>query len=292
MTAPHIGIDTTANLTPHLPMLAANGVKYASRYLRAHGLTRVEADAIRAHDINLILNYEGKGDDISAFSHDAGIRDATYALGCAQGTLGAPIGTAIYFSCEPNNYGNLTAAYRDRVLPYWRACREVLGGRYRLGAYTFGTWLDWLLRDSAIDFCWLPNAHGWPGYREFLASNRWHYLQYAPGNVNFNGLLIDWDDPNPAMADIGAWMADGTQPTPVPVPTIYPTIWRRRPGSTPTPPIVDAVKILQAKLGVTVDGDFGPATEAAVKAFQTAHGLTPDSIVGPLTWKQLIGATP
>lgn len=40
---------------------------------------------------------------------------------------------------------------------------------------------------------------------------------------------------------------------------------------------------LQAALGVTVDGDFGPMTHAAVIAFQAAHGLVTDGIVGPRT---------
>ena len=40
--------------------------------------------------------------------------------------------------------------------------------------------------------------------------------------------------------------------------------------------------------GLTVDGIFGPKTDAAVRGFQSALGLTADGIVGPLTWRALV----
>jgi peptidoglycan hydrolase-like protein with peptidoglycan-binding domain len=39
---------------------------------------------------------------------------------------------------------------------------------------------------------------------------------------------------------------------------------------------------------LTVDGIFGPATEAAVKAFQTSKGMTADGIMNAKSWSTLI----
>jgi GH25 family lysozyme M1 (1,4-beta-N-acetylmuramidase) len=53
------------------------------------------------------------------------------------------------------------------------------------------------------------------------------------------------------------------------------------------------VKWLQQRLGgLTVDGDFGPKTEAAVKALQTRYGLLADGIVGPDTFGPLCWSNP
>ena len=40
---------------------------------------------------------------------------------------------------------------------------------------------------------------------------------------------------------------------------------------------------------VTADGDFGPATQAAVAAFQSANGLDNDGLVGAMTYQTLMG---
>lgn len=39
---------------------------------------------------------------------------------------------------------------------------------------------------------------------------------------------------------------------------------------------------------VTVDGIFGPKTEAGVKQMQGFFGITADGIVGPMTWQALL----
>lgn len=49
-----------------------------------------------------------------------------------------------------------------------------------------------------------------------------------------------------------------------------------------------SVRELQKLLGITIDGAFGPATDAAVKAFQSKQGLIADGLVGPATWKALL----
>ena len=51
----------------------------------------------------------------------------------------------------------------------------------------------------------------------------------------------------------------------------------------------EGVKKLQAALGITADGNFGPGTEAALKKWQAANGLTADGVAGPKTLAKLIG---
>ena len=77
------------------------------------------------------------------------------------------------------------------------------------------------------------------------------------------------------------------QPEPEPVPGWRPTIRRGMKG-----PEVGECQTMLVKLGYDIgpcgiDGDFGRATEKAVREFQGDHQLVVDGVVGPMTWDAL-----
>jgi putative chitinase len=49
------------------------------------------------------------------------------------------------------------------------------------------------------------------------------------------------------------------------------------------------VQAVQQALGIGADGDFGPGTDRALKAWQAANRLVADGIAGPNTLKRLLG---
>ncbi|WNG91904.1 peptidoglycan-binding domain-containing protein [Mycobacterium sp. ITM-2016-00318] len=107
------------------------------------------------------------------------------------------------------------------------------------------------------------------GHKEYAgrAQGKWD-----PGAIDMDILRAD------IQARIGT--QSDTAPTPrPPVPVgVYADVLLFRGSEGPQ------VAELQRQLGVTVDGDFGPQTEAAVRAFQRrTPGLKVDGIVGPAT---------
>ena len=86
--------------------------------------------------------------------------------------------------------------------------------------------------------------------------------------------------PMPAFRSRVAAVMAGVAPAPTIIPAVdpqnRPTLRRGATGKL--------VERLQTRLGIHVDGDFGPRTEAAVRQFQRDKGLVPDGIVGPKSW--------
>ncbi len=102
----------------------------------------------------------------------------------------------------------------------------------------------------------------------------------------------------------GSSTSEPVTPTTSTTPTTAPATTTTPPAQTVTPPTVALkpgdtgaqVRLLQRELqslGFStgkVDGQYGPATEAAVKKFQAAHNLKDDGVVGPATLAALAKA--
>ncbi len=78
-------------------------------------------------------------------------------------------------------------------------------------------------------------------------------------------------------------------PSPTPAPTPTPGASRPRLQRGMTGPDVTYLQQLLVEDGyrVSVDGNFGPMTESAVKMFQSSNGLDCDGVVGQRTWQVL-----
>ena len=128
--------------------------------------------------------------------------------------------------------------------------------------------------------------------------NDWGTVQdgttYTP---NPTSSVIVFDNVTPEPGE-GATIEVVTAEPETPKPTEAPVT------PTPTPPSLqrgfkgsDAVRAVQKRLkelgyySGSADGDFGPATEAAVKAFQRANGLTADGKVGKQTLAKMNAKT-
>jgi peptidoglycan hydrolase-like protein with peptidoglycan-binding domain len=113
-------------------------------------------------------------------------------------------------------------------------------------------------------------------------------LQARGYSLSIDGI----DGPQTTGAVVSFQNANGLQADGVVGPQTWPVlIVTTSQGSTGS-----AVEALQRQLNahgasLAVDGDFGPATQAAVESFQSSHGLSVDGIAGPQTWNALIGST-
>ena len=123
------------------------------------------------------------------------------------------------------------------------------------------------------------DALGIQRVHDYMARRYWQsgkgWIGRPPGGVN-DHLHVEttaeaWNDGRSVEERIGTSGPIPTTPKPKP--------WRSvKKGSRG-----EAVKKVQQIVGATVDGQFGPKTDAAVRAYQEKHGLFIDGVVGPVT---------
>jgi Domain of unknown function (DUF1906) len=86
---------------------------------------------------------------------------------------------------------------------------------YKVGAYASGAVCDLLFSKGLIDYCWLAQSTGWPGYNQFYTSNKWSMVQQKSTFCSvwkFRGVekvRFDFNKVNPAQKDYGQWSKKG-----------------------------------------------------------------------------------
>jgi Domain of unknown function (DUF1906) len=85
------------------------------------------------------------------------------------------------------------------------------GRKFKVGAYGSGLVCERLLNAKLVDYCWLSQSQGWPGYQKFYASGKWSMVQKMTTRckiLRFKGaekLNFDFNRVNPKMSDYGQW---------------------------------------------------------------------------------------
>lgn len=213
--------------------------------------------------------------------------------------LEQPFGTPIYFTVD----FQVAPADETAVRNYFDGLIEA-SQHYKVGAY--GGFLTVTLLATGKSVGWLFQTYAWSDGAWFPPAQ----LRQTRNGVIIHPYTLDLCQAT--TADYGGWYPTSSTPAPAPTsPTSSPppadwmtTIMDRL--ATLTSGQKDPVggqafvrraqSILRDVAGIPignagVDGDFGPATLAAVQAFQRDRHLTTDGIIGPRTWSYLITGT-
>jgi Domain of unknown function (DUF1906) len=96
---------------------------------------------------------------------------------------------------------------------YFKSVREEFAknSQYKIGAYGSGAVCEFLFSKGMIDYCWLAQSTGWPGYDKFYSSRKWSMVQQKSTfckNWKYRGVEVvrfDFNHVNSAKKDYGQW---------------------------------------------------------------------------------------
>jgi hypothetical protein len=225
------------------------------------------------------------GTQASSLGSSAASKGSSEADGAANAAaaLGIPAGSVLY-----NDMEAYSSSYTTNVLAYVNAWTARLHARGYLSGF-YSSSASGVADQNAHYGSTSPDVMYFAHYNNtkttsdsYISASHWanhqRVHQYS-GDVDetHGGYAINID---------GDWMdvqvaGGGSGPAPVPD---WPLVQQGNTGES-----VRTVQYLlnQAGAAINVDGDFGPATLAAVKSFQSGHSLSVDGIVGGNTWSAL-----
>lgn len=208
-------IDTPANTTSKLGCLKTKGVTTVIRYYNFRNSQQLpdkrldppEAQALAASGLQIAVVFQQGQNSASAFSDAQGFKAGLAAFRHARDKIRQPTGSGIYFSVD---FDASTSEVNQRVVPYFQGVRRAFsqesngGPSYRVGVYGSGLVSTLLTARGLIELTWLAMSRGFRGTKEALQAGAFHLSQVPPEKV-LCGLDVDFNEPNPARPDFGAF---------------------------------------------------------------------------------------
>lgn len=208
-------IDTPVKTTPSLACLKTKGVTTIIRYYNFTNGTHLpekrlqlpEAQAIAASGLQIGVVFQQRQNSASDFSDEKGFKAGLRAFTYARDTIGQPTGSGIYFSVD---FDASTSETNQRVVPYFKGVRRAFsqesggGASYRVGVYGSGLVSSILTSQGLIELTWLAMSRGFRGTTAALQAGKFDLAQVPPDRT-LCGLDVDFNDPNPARPDFGAF---------------------------------------------------------------------------------------
>ena len=208
-------IDTPVNTTNKLACLKSKDVTTVIRYynfrnspqLPEKRLLRPEAQAIAAMGMKIAVVFQQGQNSAPAFSDAQGFKAGIRAFTYARDEIHQPTGSGIYFSVD---FDASTAQTNDRIVPFFQGVRRAFsqesagGPSYRVGVYGSGLVSSILTTKGLIELTWLAMSRRFHGTEDAIRAGKFHLNQLPPEKI-LCGLDVDFNDPNPARPDFGAF---------------------------------------------------------------------------------------
>lgn len=300
------GLSTNKRCTSSSACLDINGKGFVVRYYSEttsqpeKHLTPGEARAISDAGLNLAVVYQDRQTNPVDFNRPAGERDGRFAWQYARET-GQPLGSTIFFAVDYDS----EPAHLNQIKEYFRGVSQGLDAAsgqtspYKLGVYGNGYICKRLKQANLVTHTWLSES---TGHLESSTYADWNLKQFVTSQALCDLPARSWQRCEAQGADT-SWLfrlggpspQPNKNPTPIPAVNNAPVLRRGDKGAN--------VLILQRLLNrwlsdeaaqhLIEDGDFGPRTLNAVKAFQSSNvdnfgrALIADGIAGGLTWGAL-----
>ena len=218
-------IDTPFRTTSSIPCLKQQGVSTVIRYYNFSNsstfpnkrLELPEAEALAASGLQTAVVFQQRQNQASDFSELKGFAAGREAFRHAQHSIGQPAGSGIYFSVD---FDASNSEINNNVIPYFQGVRRAFeqesGGNseYRVGVYGSGLVSSRLTDRGLIELVWLAMSRGFRGTRDALEAGEFNLAQLPPERT-LCGLGVDFNDPNPARPDFGAFTIDVDAVVPV-----------------------------------------------------------------------------